>query len=80
MIGPVPELPDISAYLVALEDRIVGQRLERVRLASPFFLRTAEPPLALAEGRVEMRRAVARPSSPDSGLDMMNRHNEGDAP
>lgn len=62
MIAPVPELPDISAYLVALEGRIVGQRLERVRLASPFFLRTAEPPLALAEGRLvrELRRIGKR--------------------
>jgi formamidopyrimidine-DNA glycosylase len=62
MIGRVPELPDISAYLVALEGRIVGQRLERVRLASPFFLRTAEPPLALAEGRVvrQLRRVGKR--------------------
>jgi formamidopyrimidine-DNA glycosylase len=62
MIGPVPELPDISAYLVALEDRLVGQRLERVRLASPFLLRTAEPPLTLAEGRVvrQLRRIGKR--------------------
>jgi len=47
----VPELPDIAAYLGALEPRIVGERLERVRLVSPFVLRTAMPPIAAAEGR-----------------------------
>jgi formamidopyrimidine-DNA glycosylase len=48
----MPELPDISAYVFALESRIVGQRLERVRLGSPFLLRTVEPPVASAEGRI----------------------------
>src|ERR1700751_1043949 len=48
----MPELPDITAYIRALEKRIVGQPLERVRLGSPFLLRTVEPPLASAEGRV----------------------------
>ena len=48
----MPELPDITAYISALEKRIVGQRLERIRLSSPFLLRTVEPPLAGAEGRV----------------------------
>jgi formamidopyrimidine-DNA glycosylase len=47
----MPELPDISAYIFALESRIVRQRLERVRLGSPFLLRTVEPPLATADGR-----------------------------
>lgn len=47
----VPELPDIAAYISALESRIVGQPLQRIRLASPFLLRTAQPPLASAEGR-----------------------------
>ncbi len=58
----VPELPDISAYISALEPRIVGQPLVRVRLASVFLLRTAEPPLAGAEGRVvrEIRRIGKR--------------------
>jgi formamidopyrimidine-DNA glycosylase len=46
----MPELPDISAYLSALQERIVGQSLERVRLGSPFLLRTAAPPIAEAEG------------------------------
>jgi formamidopyrimidine-DNA glycosylase len=46
----VPELPDIVAYLTALEPRVVGQPLIRVRLASPFLLRSVDPPLAQAEG------------------------------
>jgi formamidopyrimidine-DNA glycosylase len=48
----MPELPDITAYIRALEKRIVGQPLERVRMGSPFLLRTVEPPLACAEGRM----------------------------
>ena len=51
----MPELPDITAYIRALEKRIVGQSLEHVRLGSPFLLRTVEPPLANAEGRVVER-------------------------
>lgn len=58
----MPELPDIAAYIKALETRIVGQPLERVRLASPFLLRTVHPPLSSAEGRVvrELRRIGKR--------------------
>ena len=47
----MPELPDILIYVEALERRLHGARLERVRVASPFLLRTAEPPLAQAVGR-----------------------------
>lgn len=47
----VPELPDITAYITALEIRIIGKPLEAIRVASPFLLRTAQPPLASAEGR-----------------------------
>lgn len=47
----MPELPDIAAYLAALEPRIVGQPLEKVRLANPFLLRTVEPPIQAIEGR-----------------------------
>ena len=47
----MPELPDISAYLTALEPRILGQTLEHVRLGSVFVLRTADPPLSSADGR-----------------------------
>jgi formamidopyrimidine-DNA glycosylase len=58
----MPELPDISAYIGALETRIVGQPLEHVRIASPFLLRTAQPPLADVEGHVvrELRRVGKR--------------------
>jgi len=47
----VPELPDVAVYLECLEPRILAQPLERVRLRSPFFLRSVEPPVAAAEGR-----------------------------
>ena len=58
----MPELPDISAYLDALESRITGQTLEKVRLASAFLLRTVQPPLASAEGKTvrELRRVGKR--------------------
>jgi formamidopyrimidine-DNA glycosylase len=70
----MPELPDITAYITALEPRVLGQRLERVRLGSVFLLRTAEPPLASVEGRtvgeirrigkrIAMRAAWCRPRS-----------------
>ena len=48
----MPELPDIAAYVEALEPRVMGRTLERVRLGNPFLLRTLEPPLESAEGRV----------------------------
>jgi formamidopyrimidine-DNA glycosylase len=51
MLITMPELPDITAYISALEPRIVGQKLEQVRVASAFLLRTVQPPLASAEGR-----------------------------
>jgi len=58
----MPELPDISAYLSALQERIVGQPLNRVRLGSPFLLRTAAPPISEAEGHqvTELRRIGKR--------------------
>src|SRR5260370_3208615 len=58
----MPELPDIAAYITALELRIVAQPLDRVRLASPFLLRTAQPPVKDVEGRVvrELRRIGKR--------------------
>jgi formamidopyrimidine-DNA glycosylase len=54
----MPELPDIAAYIAALEPCILGQPLERVRLHSVFVLRTANPPIESAEGRTvrELRR------------------------
>ena len=58
----MPELPDITAYLTALERRIRGERLEKVRLASFTLLRTVEPRLESAEGRTvrELRRLGKR--------------------
>jgi len=58
----VPELPDIVVYIEALEKRIVGQTLEGVRLASPFLLRTADPPLRAVEGKqvLKLRRIGKR--------------------
>ena len=58
----MPELPDIAAYISALESRIVGQPLQRIRLASAFLLRTSQPPLASVEGRTvrELRRIGKR--------------------
>src|ERR1700757_2372818 len=47
----MPELPDITAYLAAIEPRILGQTLEHVRLGSVFLLRTVAPPLSGTEGR-----------------------------
>ena len=47
----MPELPDITIYLEALDRRVTGRSLTRVRLASPFLLRTVDPPLSAFEGR-----------------------------
>ena len=47
----MPELPDITAYLSALDTRIMGRSIERVRISSPFLLRTADPPISIVEGR-----------------------------
>lgn len=47
----MPELPDITVYLEALERRALGQRLEGVRIASPFLLRSVDPPVSAVEGR-----------------------------
>lgn len=60
--GTMPELPDITAYLSALEPRILGRPIQQIRLASPFLLRTAHPPLTHLEGRVvcELRRIGKR--------------------
>src|SRR6516225_7095778 len=58
----MPELPDIVSYIAALEPRIVGQRLEKVRVAGPFLLRTVHPPLSDIEGHAvrELRRVGKR--------------------
>ena len=58
----MPELPDISAYIAALESRIVGQTLERVRLGSVFLLRSVDPPLIAVERKTvrKLRRIGKR--------------------
>jgi formamidopyrimidine-DNA glycosylase len=58
----MPELPDISAYITALEARILRQPLERVRLGSVFLLRSVDPPLSAVEGKTvrELRRVGKR--------------------
>jgi formamidopyrimidine-DNA glycosylase len=58
----VPELPDITIYLEALNRRVVGQTLTRIRIASPFLLRTAIPPIGACEGRkvIALRRIGKR--------------------
>ena len=59
---PMPELPDITAYITALEARILGQKLEHVRIASAFLLRTAQPAVSETEGKIvrELRRISKR--------------------
>ncbi len=47
----MPELPDITVYVEALEKRIVGRKLERIRIAKPFLVRSVEPPISKAEGQ-----------------------------
>lgn len=58
----MPELPDVTAYMSALERRILGEPLERIRIGSPFLLRTADPPVSALEGRTvrELRRIGKR--------------------
>ena len=71
----MPELPDISAYITALDARIVSQPLQQVRLGSVFLLRTVDPPLTTANGRTvrELRRigkriAIGLESAPGENL------------
>ena len=58
----MPELPDVVAYLEALEPRVLGQRLEAVRVRSPFLVRSVSPPLTEAAGKsvVGLRRIGKR--------------------
>ena len=58
----MPELPDIAAYLEALEARVLGRPLEHVRVGNPFLVRSIQPPLSDAEGRTvtELRRVGKR--------------------
>jgi formamidopyrimidine-DNA glycosylase len=58
----MPELPDITIYIEALESRIVGETLERTRIAKPFLLRSVDPPIGAAQGKrvVGVRRMGKR--------------------
>jgi formamidopyrimidine-DNA glycosylase len=57
----MPELPDIAAYITALEARVLEQKLERVRLGTPFLLRSVDPPLSSLEGRtVKQLRMIGK--------------------
>jgi len=58
----MPELPDITVYLEALEKRILGRALDRIRVAGPFLLRTASPPIASVQGHkvIALRRIGKR--------------------
>jgi formamidopyrimidine-DNA glycosylase len=58
----VPELPDITVYIEALEKRILGQTLQHIQIIGPFVLRTAVPPIASVEGKkvVQLRRLGKR--------------------
>ena len=58
----MPELPDVAAYLVALEPRVLGRTLTGIRIASPFLLRSVDPPLGEAFGKtvVGLRRVGKR--------------------
>src|SRR6185436_14834941 len=48
----MPEIPDITVYIEALEKRTLGQKLEKVRLGrNPFLLRSVEPPVSSVEGK-----------------------------
>jgi len=53
----VPELPDVELYLAALRPRVLGHAVRRTRVASPFFVRTFDPPLTAMEGRLVMTLA-----------------------
>jgi formamidopyrimidine-DNA glycosylase len=58
----MPELPDVAAYITALEPRILGKPIEHIRLASPFLLRTVQPPISDIENHIvrELRRIGKR--------------------
>ena len=54
----MPELPDITLYLRALETHVVGQRLERARMLNAFVLRSVDPPLARHGGAANGHEAA----------------------
>jgi formamidopyrimidine-DNA glycosylase len=58
----LPEIPDLTVYVEALESRLIGRTVERIRIASPTLLRTVEPPIERAQGRTvtAVRRLAKR--------------------
>jgi formamidopyrimidine-DNA glycosylase len=67
----MPELPEITAYMNALERRIVGQTLERIRIASPSLLRSFDPPVSAVQGRtVRALRRIGKRIIWDMGDDL----------
>ncbi len=58
----MPEIPDLTVYVEALESRLIGRTVERIRIASPTLLRTVEPPIERAQGRTvtAVRRLAKR--------------------
>ena len=58
----MPELPDVTVYVESIASRVVGQPIEGIRVASPFVVRTFEPPLSAASGKrvLELRRLGKR--------------------
>jgi formamidopyrimidine-DNA glycosylase len=61
-VSRLPELPDITVYIEALEQRVLGHKLERIQIAGPSLLRTATPPVESVEGHTvtELRRLGKR--------------------
>ena len=77
----MPELPDITIYIEALQARLLNQPLEKVRLGNPFLLRTFDPPIRAVEGKrvIGFRRIGKRivfevedESLNDTLLDLLN--------
>ena len=64
----MPELPDITVYVEALERRIVGETLERVRIQAPFLLRTFDPPIEAASRKEGPRDPPSGKAASRSGL------------
>lgn len=64
----MPEFPDIVVYLECLYPRVIGQKLQRIRLFNPFLLRSVEPPIETAESKTgrKLRLAIAKDNWPRS--------------
>src|SRR5262249_30717576 len=58
----MPEFPDVTVYIEALSERILNQRIQKIRIGSPFVLRSFDPPIGVAEGKkiLEFRRLGKR--------------------